>query len=339
MQQHLVAMGISSCLGQGLWEHHQKIAARDHRFRRQRTFLGSDFKPQLTAFPGDIGEQSALSRMMELGAEAIADLMAFPMLPLPGPRLHIAIVLPVPCPQQGLRPSVLQELGDRLSEMILGHLAGYLAALRLYAKGAVGFAWALRDFAAAAVPEDALIILSADSYRCRVRMNALLAQGRLFSRKHRYGQIPGEAAVAALFTPRAPEKAIARITGAAIEVETLREGETGATDFSAMSKACLSALPADQLSSCWLTDWNNSRYGATELSYAQLRLAGRFERDFETLHLPLVFGSTGAAGLGVALAASLSRPGCSLLTGSVELSAERAALASVSCGSGKPHPR
>lgn len=117
----------------------------------------------------------------------------------------------------------------------------------------------------------------------------------------------------------------AAITGMGVEIEPVREFDNGGTDYAAMTTAAAAALPATDGVSCWITDWNNSRYRAAELSYSELRLRRRLGQNAEISHSPLVFGDVGAAGLGVAMVMGIMQPS-SLLTASISGSGDRAAL-------------
>lgn len=328
----LLALGVSGYLGQGLAVQRDRIAANDTIFRRQRRFLGSDFKPLVTAFDGDIDDQDASARMTTLAGSAIADLMRQTSAAAIGGRCHAAIITPPPCLAEGLTPDSLHNTAAAVAAMLPVTAAGR----RLYMMGGAGLGLALQDFFRGTGPDGRLLVVMADSYRCRTRLNALLSAGRLFSGTHRYGLIPGEAAVAALFAPcdpgdpGHPGEGLARIAGVATEIEPLPEGVDGDTGFPALSTACRSALGAGPPATHWFSDWNNARYRASELSYARLRLSDRLADDMQITHLPLIFGDTGAAGpglaLGLALDPALPHPGPCLVSAGTYGRGERSAL-------------
>lgn len=325
MNLDLAAVGLASCFGSGLQNHAEKVAARTNALSRQRNFIGSDFKAQLAAFDGDLGFESALSRMETLATTALADMT--PPTRLHGEAaLHIAIVLPEIDEAEGLTASLLTRLTKKLFQLALARFGRREARLHQFNAGSAGIALSLQDCLPLLRPGDALLVLATDSYRCRRRLGALLSARRLFSRKDRYGIIPGEAAAALFFVAGSSKPSLATIAGVAIEIEKVREMDLGGTDFAALTTASRRSIGERAGIPLWLTDWNNGRYRAAELSYCQLRLQYALAEDLTILHLPLIFGDLGAAthGLGIGLAAVDGSS--ALLTASTRCSGKRAAI-------------
>jgi hypothetical protein len=120
---------------------------------------------------------------------------------------------------------------------------------------------------------------------------------------------------------------LARLLGVGAGQDTVGEFDDGDSDYTALSDACHAALPKGSMLAGWFTDWNNSRYRAAELSYAQLRMASRLADDIEMSHLALLLGDTGAAGQGIAMALAATQSGVSLVSGSGPQSRARSVLA------------
>lgn len=322
----LAAIGLSSVFGSGLENHLDRIKDRSNAFRRQRKFMGSDFKPQLTAFDGDLGFDPALTRMEALAIAALDDLT--PPVLSPDGKLHIAIALPEPAVDEGLSPSSLSGLAETLFQLAARRLARSDAVFHQFHDGSAAVATAIMRCQPILQPGDALLILATDSYRCRHRLGALMGARRVFSKQDRYGLIPGEAAAALLFVSGVAGGSLTRVLGAAVETEQVREFDEGGTDFAALSSACRHAIGETVDIPLWMTDWNNGRYRAAELSYCQLRLQYALTDRPDILHLPLIFGDIGAATMGVGLAIATAHR-TALLTASASKSGYRAAMA---CG-------
>ncbi|MFD1798208.1 hypothetical protein FQV27_16715 [Paracoccus aurantiacus] len=325
MNLDLAAVGLASCFGSGLQNHVEKVAARTNALSRQRNFTGSDFKPQLAAFDGNLGFESALTRMETLATTALADMK--PLTALHGEAsLHIAIALPEIDEAEGLTASLLTRLTKKLLQLALARLGRREARLHQFNAGSAGVALSLQDCLPLLRPGDALLVLATDSYRCRRRLGALLSARRLFSRRDRYGIIPGEAAAALLFVAGSSKPSLATISGVAIETEQVREMDLGGTDFAALTTASRRSIGERAEIPLWLTDWNNGRYRAAELSYCQLRLQYALAEDLVILHLPLIFGDLGAATHGLGLALAAADGNSALLTASTRDSGKRAAI-------------
>lgn len=319
----LAAIGLSSAFGAGLENHLDKVKGRGNAFRRQRKFMGSDFKPQLTAFDGDLGFEPALTRMEALATAALDDL-APPVLP-PDGKLHIAIALPEPAVDEGLSPPALSGLAETLFQLAARRLDRGDAIFHQFHDGSAAVATAILHCHPTLQPGDALLILATDSYRCRQRLGVMMGAGRLFSKQDRYGLIPGEAAAALLFVSDVDDGGLTDVLGAAVQTERVGEFDEGGTDFAALSSACRYAVGDTTDIPLWITDWNNGRYRAAELSYCQLRLQYALTDRPDILHLPLIFGDIGAATLGVGLGIATAHQNL-LLTASASKSGHRAAV-------------
>ncbi|ABD55929.1 hypothetical protein [Jannaschia sp. CCS1] len=295
----LIGSGLWSVLAPDLAGTRAALADSRRGLRRQRGFLGDDFKPQLTAFDGELGAQAAPDRMQQLATLALDDLAgALPDLP-PGP-LALALLLPEPAPEEGLDQATLTELGRDLASLASSRIGRNVARPALHLDGAVGLAATLNAHASALM-QAPLLVLAVDTLACRRRLLTRLDASALFSDANPWGMVPGEGAAALLLGPGPAEAP--HIAGFALEREPIGEADPGDSDYGAITRACWTALPEDSRPvTRWLTDWNNSRYRAAEMSYLRLRIGEVLADGTEPDHLALRLGETGAAGPAMALA-------------------------------------
>lgn len=85
-------------------------------------FMGSDFRPQVAAFDGDLGPGAAVDRMMRLATMALDDLVSV-LPPVPDGPLTVAIALPEVAPREGLDAHSLGDLEQDLAARAIRRLA------------------------------------------------------------------------------------------------------------------------------------------------------------------------------------------------------------------------
>ena len=306
----LAAFGLATAFGPGLAPIEQALAEGNEPLYRRKDLIGSDFTGQLCAFAPDADLAGVAVRVGAPIGAALHDLvaqMARADLTWPG---NAALVALLPAADAGLAPEQAQALGRQVLEMLTASgWRGPQTPVQLLHGGAGTTALALALAAACAAQGQPALLIAADSHACRDRLNALLAKGGLFSKATPWGFVPGEAACAALFAPRgAAGTAQFWLTGWAEAQEPVPEPLAQDSTFTGLSDAALAALaqhaefdldPPAQV----LTDWNNSRYRASEFSYAMVRLAGLLAAEgIEPDHPAHRFGQCGAGWLAAVLA-------------------------------------
>ncbi len=113
---HLIGAGLWSALAPGLAGTRAAIAEGRRALRRQRTFMGTDFKPQVTAFDGDLSNERASDRMFRIATLALDDLAGADATAPDGPlAVAVAVALPEPASAEGLEARALSALGQRIS--------------------------------------------------------------------------------------------------------------------------------------------------------------------------------------------------------------------------------
>ncbi|APX12009.1 hypothetical protein [Tateyamaria omphalii] len=115
--------------------------------------------------------------------------------------------------------------------------------------------------------------------------------------------------------------------GTAVQHDEIGEADLGDSAYGARISACWSALPEDcQSITRWLTDWNNSRYRAAELSYVRVRMGERLAVFGEPDHPALQFRGISTAAPAMAVAVHADAPGRLLVTSGAPISNLRAAI-------------
>lgn len=315
------AIGLSTAFGAGEAASLAARAEARSAYHRSTAWIGTDFAPQLCAFRDPLALDGFARRADVLLAEATHDLIG--ALRAQGEHAlaerdvpYLLLALPEPFP--GMDGPALEALGAELCAKVQAALQGALGLapgrVRVGAGGHAGLLAGLRDLAGGEEPDRPLLLAGLDSYADRARLEALAGAGRLFSDCDRWGLVPGEAAGIALCRPLSGHLPAVRMRGrvlgyacAAEPVGELDEAETAHTGLSAACHAACGGLGGRRLTH-WVSDWNNGRYRAAELAYAQLRVGGRHgEEALEAEPMALAFGDVGAASpvLGLALALDL----------------------------------
>ncbi|MEM6757862.1 MAG: hypothetical protein AAF601_00140 [Pseudomonadota bacterium] len=308
----LADMGFASAFGPGLATAIQAQLDAERCLVRNLRFIGADFQEQICAFQDNEDVDILTDALHRLIGQAIADLIARLGPDVPATPVDVILCLPETAPEDGMPSVRLNALGESLPPLIYQALAGSCLEatdMRLVTDAQSGPARVIQSIFRKGA-DRAFLFICADSYSDRDRLNALLGQKRLFADEvANYSLIPGEAAAAMLILPEAMRisEPLAYIGGAASAPEPVGEMDNADTLSQAISDSALTALdglgagrrPVDR----FLTDFNNSRYRASEGAYCLHRLvAGYLAEDVEPLYPALEFGDCGAAYFGLAMA-------------------------------------
>lgn len=319
MSLALVDMGLATAAGPGLVPGLVALVKDDSALYGHPGFVGSDFKRQLVAFQDRALIGTAEERILTLAGRAMGDMLrrVTALEVLRGIGTDVIIVLPEPGDGLGedrLGP-LSQILMDRATEALGKQNILDPGQAQVALSGHAGGAEAMVRALDGARAGRATILLCADSYADRTRLNALNDAGRLFSDTGQFGLIPGEASAALLLIPAGTAEIppLALIDGAATGREPVGELDEAESAYSGLSEAAYAAI--DPLGrdapevALLLSDWNNGRYRAAEFATATLRLAaGPLAEEAEPLYPALAWGDTGAASLPLALAQVLAFP-------------------------------
>jgi hypothetical protein len=292
---YLANMGVATAFGPTL----ASFQAADKRsaYFRNAQFMNAAFEPQVCAFREPVGLGKFEDRIAVLLEEAIADLLSRQTI---APDVDVVLHLAEPC--EGLPMTRLQALADRLMPQIMAMLQS-VGVLRPVGIRCV-FGAQVGPFVTLAVTDKPTLLLMADSYCDRARLQGMSDAGLLFTRETPYGLVPGEAAAAMLVMPDKPEPCLATLTGVTATNEPTGERDGRDSVFTGLSDAAFDVLDgtADRVVRV-LTDWNNSRYRASELAYCLQRLTRLHLADgLEPDHTSPAVGDVGAAYLAVAMA-------------------------------------
>ncbi|PVA11041.1 hypothetical protein DC366_04515 [Pelagivirga sediminicola] len=194
MRQAIVAMGVATAFGPGLKTTVAALTEGRTPLRRQRSFIGADFRPQLTAFDAFVTHGTLDARLRELAGQALDDLTGqlqgvAPSMEDSGFRVAIC----GPRPDALTDPQKLVEDLTRLATQTVGCRAQHVA---VHLDGPAAMVSALEAARADALAETPILLVSVDSYNDRARLGPLADQGLLFSNRTPYGFVPGEGAVA-----------------------------------------------------------------------------------------------------------------------------------------------
>lgn len=315
----VTGIGVSTHLGQD-WATTQSALTGSRRpgYRRLRSFLGSDFAPQVAAFAAEPERgQMAPHRMTALASQAVDDLVTTYPGVMDVRMLILAILLPEPAAQEGLSDRTLTVLGQMIAADVGARTGLVTDKVSVHQGGHSALAQTLSAHANAISRGMPLLAVGVDSFACRQRLAARSSAGQLFSSRHPYAQVPSEAAAAVLFEAAPTVPAILTLSGLGLQTEPVGEDDDGHSNYGAQSDAAYDALKplGDGASVDWvMTDWGNSRYRASELAHTLLRLKPCLNSDAQISHVPLIFGDIGAALLPLAIAiAAHNGAGTSLL--------------------------
>lgn len=310
----LIECGLSTALAPSVEATLAAITADKTVLFRNERFLGQDFQPQLCAFrDGDTIGRFA-DRARELLAEATEDFitrLSSSVTALSEARrnaIKLILLLPEVDEAGGLDKASLGTLGQELAANIQ-NAVNHACDLRfsstvMRAVGHAGVGSAIADCFLEQRSDDSPMILIAtvDSYSDHRRLNLLNDQKRLFSKQNQFGFVPGEAAGMLLFSGQSDVSSHPQVLGAGNFVEPTLEYEQAESAFTALSDAAFAAAdmaaPRGQTKwiNAWIADWNNSRYRATELSFAMHRLNPFcLQEGVEPVYPSLRLGDVGAA--------------------------------------------
>ena len=319
---YLTDMGVASAFGPTLDALH--TADQTSGYFRNGQFLNAAFEPQVCAFRQRAGLGRFEDRIAVLLEEALSDLLS-----RQGDGQEVDVVLHLAEPCEGLAMARLQALADMLMPQILSMVQS-VGALRPTGIRTV-FGAQTGPFATLVATTRPMLILLADSYSDPARMQAMSDAGLLFTRETPYGLVPGEAAGAMLITPDKPETCLAAIMATSATNEPTGERDGRDSVFTGLSDAAFDVLDGttDRIARV-LSDWNNSRYRASELAYCLQRLTRPHLREgLEPDYASPAVGDVGAGYLAVAMAMALQGEGQTLVLANATHSRDRGAMALV----------
>jgi hypothetical protein len=311
---YLAEIGLATAFGPTLAATFEAMETQRSAYFANPAFIGSSFRRQVCAFrsPEEIGTLE--DRCKALLAEALDDLCQRldARSGFSSQAVTVFLNLPESTDEDGVPEDRLFDLAKDLAELLTARLKdfGKLRPLKVVV-GFGGQAGAAAVLASLGNPEASasVLLLCVDSFSDAKRLQALADQQLLLTSESAYGLVPGEAGGAMLFmTERSPENTpLAQLMGAAVETEPVGERQEKNSVFAALSDAAFAALkgvsaPVSQL----VSDWNNSRYKASELAYAVHRLSGdHLPAGLEPSYPGPAFGDVGAAFMPVATAFAL----------------------------------
>lgn len=235
-------------------------------------YFDAAFNPLTCGFADLDRLDGFVARTTALASQAITDCLLRYTLTHP---FELRILLPAPDQGTGLTESdcttVAQAIQTRIAEDCDAPLVGTSTVLA----GPAALGDALQQAAQARAPTT--VIVAADSYADRGRLDQLLAQNALFSRKNPWGLLPGEGAGAmCVGLPHhvSTSRGVPRIAGLGLDHEAVLETAMDAeTDYAAISRAVRSAAQAKDMGriGLWVCDRGLSRYRASEIAHAVLR--------------------------------------------------------------------
>ncbi|MGH1329257.1 MAG: hypothetical protein ACRBBK_00095 [Paracoccaceae bacterium] len=315
------ALGLATAFAPDYCATMEALAELRSAYFRNARFIGSDFNPQICAFRAREEIEDVQARITDLIREALEDFAAQLSAPDPaafraGEPLDMILALPeIDAPGLGgISKACAEALKTEIPALIFARLKADFAIEPARAKvvfgGQAALMHGLESWKHAPNP-GALLLIGVDSYSDRARLNALVSAGRLFSDTAQFGLVPGEAAGIALCRPNGAAGAhppLAYLLSSGASMEPVGEMAGADSVFSGLSEACHSAvdaLPKETQISHWISDWNNGRYRASEISYAMQRLGARLNDGIAPSPPALGFGDCGAAYPFVAIAQAL----------------------------------
>ncbi|MFV0475994.1 MAG: hypothetical protein ACK5MQ_17595 [Pikeienuella sp.] len=294
------------------------LSDRGSAYFSNPAFIDSAYRPQICAFRAREGLDSFEARCGALLAEATADFLEN-ITKVRGATdwpLDIILNLPEVSDRDGCGPDRLSDLAKGLARRLrddLGGTGGFeIGEVRVIFGGQAGPGVAIAAAAEKGLAERGLLVAAVDSFNDRDRLLACSAQNLLFSDSSPYGLVPGEAAGLILLVPEVedPSKAdpgFHRVLSAGSAQEEAGERSGADSAFTGLSDCALEALDGVEAPvAVVLSDWNNSRYRAAELSYCFHRLSGpHLAAGAEPEYPGVAFGDVGAAFAPLAVARAL----------------------------------
>lgn len=340
----LIGSGLATALAPTLVGTTAALAEGDAGLFRNERFLDAAFNPLLCAFREGSEIGNFADRCELLAKEALADLFA--RVPQANHAAisdaDLIIVLPEISAEEGLHENSISSLAQQLIAVVENQFSEFGLArggsVAMFPGGNAGVGYVLEQYQDKPGQPNALLVLAVDSYNDRMRLNALSEKGRLFSDQNKYGFVPGEAA-GVLLVARDGE---GRGLSAASRVETVKQLDEAQGTYPALASCCFAAIEkinhtdAPRIDA-WHADWDNSRYRASELSLALLRVGTEYLADgVEPNYLSPSLGNLGAAygATALALLAGDDAGSGAIVTAGSTLSGLRAAVL-VELGSGQ----
>ena len=323
---HIVAAGVASAAAPTLADTQDARANRPTFFQKTARFIAEDFAPQICAFRDTKITADLVTRLEALIREAMVDLLRHPQSLREG--YSVCICLPETHHAEATLVLTDQSSVARLTYAVTEPLLarGYPSPgdVEVLYSGASG------PIAALMRPRSQpLLLVAADSYADRDRMNHLMLQGLLFSSRNPWGFIPGEGAAALVCHWQGQQAGGVPLWGPAVMQEPV--GEMAGQD--SLSVGLTEALQATvfglpRAAARIITDCNNSRYRASEAAYAVHRLPQEaLSSDVEPVHWPAQMGDVGAAIIPMALACLAGQGGITLICAGARWSGQRASIA------------
>jgi hypothetical protein len=309
MTLRIAALGLSTAFAPGRAETVAAMADTPSCHMANPRFVGADWRQQITGFRPAEGTADLIDRLSSLLTEAIADLGLHLAGRLRGRLpIDVRLCLAAPDPDHGLPVDRLLAAAQALPPVV----QKALAETGLFQTGDVGLVTEgvtgpVAILARASIGAGrGLLVLCADTYADRARLQALSDADRLFTDDMPWGLIPGEAAGAILLA--APDVLTdLRLTGdmpsVATGLEPVTEDSPDDSTFGGLSETAFAALGrAEGRCARLMSDWNNSRYRVSELSYTLVRISrSHLLPDVLPDYPALAFGDCGAAFLPLAI--------------------------------------
>lgn len=304
----IAGMGLATAFADSAAATSAALRERGSAYFANPAFIDSAYRRQVCAFRAreEVGDLEA--RCLALLAEATADFLD-DIAKVRGAAdwpIDIILNLPEASGQDGCGRDRLSDLAARLGARLredLHQKGGFeIGEMRAIFGGQAGPGGVIAAAAQKGRTDRGLLVVAVDSFSDRDRLLACSAQKLLFSDKTPYGLVPGEAAGLILLVPEidgpgAADPGFHRILSAATAQEEAGERSAADSAFTGLSDCALEALDGvEDPVAVVLSDWNNSRYRAAELSYCFHRLsAPHLARGAEPEYPGVAFGDTGAA--------------------------------------------
>lgn len=242
----IVAFVISTAFGTGQAAMHTALADGRESMALRPDIIGNNYRAQLCVFAPNKSLAGVLDRVLDLISSALQDLtdqLAARAINWPS---DVSLVLLTPGADIGFPI----ENATALAALVESRLrdAGWLSRssqASLLQGGAGTTAQALATTAALAAAGHPVLLITADSHACRVRMSAMLESNALFSNANPWGFVPGEAACAALILPGgAGIPAVVQVSGFSDTMEPVPERLNQDSTYIGLTEAAIAALEA-----------------------------------------------------------------------------------------------
>lgn len=326
MDAHVMAMGMSSCLGPVV----TACAAFRAGIRLARASLDADYFAadsneahplDACAIPSSTFGFSGIGRLVAILHETLVDLRCGMSAPALDPETRVYLALPDPVdlelPVEPEVAGIPRKRTDALGRCVLAMTLQTLglthpkANWRFFSGGHTAFARALE----AATKElgrgrqESCLVVAVDSLLDPVVREGLLMEGRLKTRDHPVGFTPGEAGVAVLLRPDPAISGASKKSGPKVILRRLAiASATAATQWNGQALAScveqlLPFLEPDSAAPTLISDHTGEENRASEWGSLRVRLkAVRPAWDTPAAWFPTIgFGETGCASAAIGL--------------------------------------